>query len=319
MAVDLTYTGGVIAAREKYLLKDKLSRMCELSADDAFRILLESGFGGGEGGSVYDYDKLVSSDDSAIDDFIREYAPSDCEKTYLLATRDFHNAKAFFKAELLHSDVAPLLAPQGLISVDTLSTCFKNDNFSALTGALGEAIVAAIAQAKWLDEKNLTGAQVGVIFDGAMYSYLLKACRKNSALKKMICQKIDYTNILTAFRSESCEQAEKYYLYGGKLDKAKLNSLITLDDNARLEFYPDFVKTCCEAKKKGLPYTLAEKMKDSLEFDYLDVNKYELKRAQPFLYYVFRRRLENENVRIIFVCLLSGMGEREIKSRLRGV
>ena len=42
-------------------------------------------------------------------------------------------------------------------------------------------------------------------------------------------------------------------------------------------------------------------------------------RNQPFLYYVFRRRAENADVRILFVCLLAGMKDYEIKARLRSV
>jgi hypothetical protein len=47
MALNVIYTNGVIAAKDKYLLKDKILRFCELSAEEAFRMLLESGFGGG--------------------------------------------------------------------------------------------------------------------------------------------------------------------------------------------------------------------------------------------------------------------------------
>lgn len=45
MGKDVIYTNGVIAAREKYLLKEKLLRLCEGKVEDAFRILLESGYG----------------------------------------------------------------------------------------------------------------------------------------------------------------------------------------------------------------------------------------------------------------------------------
>ena len=39
MARDVTYTNGVIAAGEKYLLKDKIFKMCETGAEEALRIL----------------------------------------------------------------------------------------------------------------------------------------------------------------------------------------------------------------------------------------------------------------------------------------
>ena len=40
---DSAYTNGVIAVREKKLLKDKLVRMCSASEEEALRILLDSG------------------------------------------------------------------------------------------------------------------------------------------------------------------------------------------------------------------------------------------------------------------------------------
>lgn len=98
MATDVLYTDGVIAAREKYLLKDKLVKLCESGPEDALRAVTESGFGKGtEIVSVYDYEKLVAADEAAIDAFILEYSPSEAEKTYLLAPRDFHNLKALLK------------------------------------------------------------------------------------------------------------------------------------------------------------------------------------------------------------------------------
>ena len=106
MARDLLYTNGVIAAREKYLLKDKILKLCEGSAEEAFRTLAESGFGkGAEVSSVYDFERLVTADEEAIDAFIREYAPSQGELNYLLSERDFHNAKAIIKAYYLSLEI----------------------------------------------------------------------------------------------------------------------------------------------------------------------------------------------------------------------
>ena len=56
---------------------------------------------------------------------------------------------------------------------------------------------------------------------------------------------------------------------------------------------------------------------ENYEIQYFSAKKYDLIKNQPFLYYVFRRRAENANVRILFVCLLAGMRDSEIKKRLR--
>ena len=58
-------------------------------------------------------------------------------------------------------------------------------------------------------------------------------------------------------------------------------------------------------------------MLDGYDVQYFAKRKYELSRSEPFLYYVYRRKLENENVRIIFVCLLAGLSEQDVKKRLR--
>ena len=51
---------------------------------------------------------------------------------------------------------------------------------------------------------------------------------------------------------------------------------------------------------------------------YFEKKKYELEKSEPFLYYIYRRKTESANVRIIFVCLLAGLSEQEIKARIRG-
>ena len=87
MAVyDVQYTNGVIAVREKNFLGEKLLRICEMQPEDAFRFLLDSGFGSGAEGvnGFHDFEKLVALEDARLYAFIREYAPSKAELEYLL-------------------------------------------------------------------------------------------------------------------------------------------------------------------------------------------------------------------------------------------
>lgn len=320
MAVDTLFTDGVIAVREKSLLKDKILRMCEVGADDAFRMLVESGFGGSESvSSVHEYEKLVLADSRAIDDFIREYSPFKAAEEYLLSPRDFHNAKALTKAEFMQTDETPMLAPDGLIPVETMRACFRSEDFTPL----GDELKGAIDEAKNCLKTDGSGAKVGAIFDKALYKRLSKVCAKNRLLKKFVADKADMTNILVAMRSKEAKFAADYYVEGGKLSADMLSSVFNGEDAALKVFdksgMESFLKICFEAKNQGLPMTAAERKLSSYETDFLAANKYDLKKNQPFLYYVFRRRAENENVRIIFVCLLNGMSEKQIKSRLRGV
>lgn len=320
---DTTYTNGVIASREKYLLKDKIFRLCELDAADAFRALLESGFGGGAESAtgVHDYENLIAAEENSLDAFIREYAPSKVESIFLLSPRDFHNAKALVKAAYLGIDPTRMLAPQGLIEVTELSACIENKSFDALkekNAALCEACEEAISSL----EETPSGAKVGEIFEKALYGYLAETVKFKPIFKKLLAQKADMTNILTALRCGEETLAKEKYLPAGKLSAEKLGALFLEDkESALLAFadtpYKDFVKLCFADKEKGLPMTAAEKYLGGLETEYFAAKKYDLKKNEPFLYYVYRRRTENANVRIVFACLLAGQTEYEIKKRLR--
>lgn len=323
--LDTTYTNGVIAAREKRLLKEKILRFCELDAEEAFRALLDSGFGGGAetATSVFEYEKLVGAEEKNVDEFIRVYAPSEAERAYLLAPRDFHNAKALVKAAFLNTAPERMLSPEGLVSIELIKECISQADFSrlkALNAYMGTACEESMA---FLSEQS-SGAKVGEIFEKALYSYLWEISKGKRVLRKLLTAKIDMTNILIAFRAENELQAKKQYLCEGALSFKKLSALFDDDyERAKRAFattdYVDFVEKCFEAKEKSLPYSEAEKMRDGFDVCFFAARKYDLQKSEPFLYYVYRCRVENANVRVVFVCLLAGMNEHEIKKRLRAV
>ena len=320
MGRDVIYTDGVIAVREKNFLGGKLLRMCEGTAEEAFGILSESGYGRGEAGSARGLEALVSAEERALDGFIREYAPSEAEKAYFLAPRDFHNAKALVKAFRQQADAGPLLAPEGLISVGTLSAALSSGDFSGL----GKELSSALAEGKKRAEEGASGAEIGSIFGRAMFRRLASAVGKNGTLKKLLAGKADRMNILTALRSPDADAAEKQYAEGGRLTREQLRGLFAGDAEKAAHSldgtpYAAFAARCFAAKNAGLPLTEAEREAASFETEFFAERRYELKKNQPFLYYVLRRRAENENVRIVFVCLFAGMKGEEIKKRLRAM
>ena len=321
--LDTTYTNGVIAAREKRLLKEKLYRLCELSAEEGFRALLDSGFGGGAetATSVYDFEKLVEKDEADIDAFIREYAPSEAEQAYLLSPRDFHNAKALVKAKYLNRSVESMLAPNGLIEKETLEEGIKSGDYSKIN-AFNAYLGRACEETDALLAEEPSGSKVGEIFEKAKYEYLFDRVKRKPVIKKLLLSKADMTNILIAFRAGDEETALKKYLPFGILKAEDMHVLFSADEKEALERfaktpYISFVKACLEAREKKQPFTEAEKLLSGFDAAYFTERKYELKKSEPFLYYVYRRRLENANVRVVFVCLLAGLSEQEVKKRIR--
>lgn len=329
MAKDVLYTNGVIAVKEKNLLGDKILRLCESGEEEAFRMLVESGFGGGtEVESVRSFEALIAAEENALDAFIREYSPTEAEKVYLLSERDFHNAKALVKAEHLSAETEKMLAPEGLIPVKDILSCIRSADFEPLGERLNQALSATeklFAEAAERGEGNaVSGAEIGRIFARAAYAELISVCGKKPVLKKLITARIDMANILGAMRAASAESAENAYITGGKLSFKQISGVFGSDAEHAANClkrtpYADFYASCLKAKESGRPFTQAEKILASYEKNFFEERKYELERSEPFLYYAFRRRAEIENVRIVFVCLAAGMEEQEIKSRLRAL
>ncbi|MCH5146539.1 MAG: V-type ATPase subunit [Clostridiales bacterium] len=314
--IDPIFTNGVIAVKERLLLGDKLLRYTEMSAEEVLRALREGGFG--SGAESQEGEALILTEESSLDGFIREYAPSQKELEYLLSPRDFHNAKALCKAVKLNTDAEKLLAPEGLVKIKDLTAAIQSGDVSALGKEFGGAIKET------LDSDKLTGAEIGAIFDNALFKHLSKVSKFSPLLKKLLVGRADRTNILTAMRSENREFAEKLYVCGGKLSSSELAKLFD-DNRENLEKalngtpYAEFYKLCYTAKEKGMPFTEAERALESFEAEYFVAKRYELEGKQPFLYYVFRRRAEIQNVRIILVCLNAGLKPQDIKRRLRAL
>ncbi|MCD8201327.1 MAG: V-type ATPase subunit [Clostridia bacterium] len=318
MAANTEYVGGMIAAKENRLLKERIYRMCEVNLSDAFRMLQESSFGAGETvSSVYEYEKLILADEADTDAFIREYSPRKAMSEYLLSQRDFHNAKAIVKARYMGESYETFLAPRGMVEISEIEKAVEEGNFSRLPEDLGLAVTEAT---EYLLGDDVNGAEIGIIFDKAYFSHILKACRKERLLKKFISVKADMQNVLTAFRYGDIDRAKEAFVPGGKLTETEIETIISPDENGKVRVREDlekFVQSCRKARAEGKPFSEAENMLSSFEEDSFYEKRYELKSAEPFLYYVFRRRAENENVRVIFVCLLNGFKEDDIKARLR--
>lgn len=320
---DTTYTNGVIAVREKKLLKEKVFRLCELGAEEGFRMLLDSGFGGGAetATNVHDYEKLIVAEEKDVDAFIREYAPTISEMAYLLGPRDFHNAKALVKAEHLGRNTESMLTSEGLIPIELLSECVTKKDFSEIKG-LNSYLGTACEEVSTGLQGGLTGAEVGEIFEKAQYEYLFSVAKKKPVLKKLLSAKVDMTNILTAFRCADADLARRKYLSGGNLSVEALDSLFLSDKETSLEEfgrteYKAFVELCFSAREERKPCTEAERILGGYDRTYFEERKYELSKNEPFLYYVFRRRQENANVRIAIGGLLAGLNEQETRKRIR--
>lgn len=319
MYFDTTYTNGVIAVKEKTLLKDKLFRLCELGLDEAFRTLLDSGFGGGTANNVYEYENLLQEENVSLETFIQTYAPSETERNYFLLPKDFHNAKALFKARILGEPADSMLLPQGIVAIDDLKKCITDRKYGALSYV--PALKTACEACETLLETEVSGVSIGSIFEKALYEELLVSVKSKRGLRTLLTAKIDMINVLTALRSGDEKLAKRQYIKGGKLTEQQLQTLFSSDVDGMQSVFngelKEFIRLCIKAKENKTPYTEAEKYLDSYDLRWLQARRFDLVKNEPFLYYVFRKKAEIANVRIVLACKIAGLDEQKIKNRLR--
>lgn len=339
--ISRTYVNGVIAAKEKYFLGEKLLRLIETDAASALRALKESGFGGENDGadsgkfSSDEAETLIAAEEAKTNAFIREYAGNEAEKEYFLSPLDCHNVKAYFKAKLTGAEARKMLAPQGALAVKTIAEAFENENFSLLP----EYLSAAVAEAKKACENGAAGkgADVGAAFEKALYAHLFEVCKgagkARRALRSALKEKADLTNLVTALRAVSAESAAGQYVPCGYLAAKDFSFCFAENAEQAEKLYSKACAGAGCAKKKALKtaYDLyrgakesgsvaeAEKRLAETEIRLFEARKYELSGNEPFLYYVLRKKTECANVRAAMVCLNAGMKESEIKKRLRGL
>ncbi len=306
---DTVFLNGAIAVKEKKLLGDRLLRLAECDADGVLRALNEAGFGGGAAGDV---EFLCNAENAELDKFIREYAPTNADREYLLSPRDFHNAKAACKARILSADPSKMLAPEGCVGVSDIISAVASGEYGKLPEELAKAVKTV------METDGITGAEIGAVFDAANFSHLAGTVGRRGILKKLLTGRADMTNILTAMRAGAPEEAARLFVTGGALSADVLLKLRG-GDEPDIKEYAKFYALCKEAKERGKPFTEAERALDSFEAEYFAARRYELSGREPFLYYVFRRRAEISDVRIIAVCSGAGLDAREIKKRLRAV
>lgn len=328
-----TFVNGVIAAKEKYFLKDKLLRLCETDAENALRALKESGFG--RAAAAADEadctaETLIAAEEAETNAFIREYAASDAEKEFFLSELDCHNVKAYFKASYTGADVSKMLAEEGILPLSRISESFLKNDFSLLPAYLQ----SALDKAREICKNGVAGkgAEVGAAFEKALFSHLAAICKRNGALKQLLAEKADLTNLVTALRARNFKEAKAQFVSGGTLraedyafcfaqnaEQAKGTARITGGNSGRAEERLREIVSLYERAKTTGSYAEAEKRLAQTELNFFERKKYELTGSEPFLYYVLRRKAECANVRIAMVCLNAGMKESEIKKRLRGV
>ena len=318
---DTSFINGIVKSREKYLITgEKFARMADsVSADEAFSLLRENGFGGEGEFCCADYEKLINGERQKLENFIREYCPEKRFADCVFSENDFFNAECALRLHYGAGDKA-MYKTEGNVLLSELTAYVKGEKSS-----VPSHISKAIDEAKKLfDENAATGFKVGMIFLRAYYAYALKTAVKG-AQKDGVVYEIDCKNISTAVRQigrESGKNTDNGYIDGGKIDLRDLEVITSGDENAVLkkfsssEYLP-LIKLALKEKLSGKPLVEFERECESFTLKKLKERRFETEGLFPLLLYYNYKINELKNVRIVIVGKISGADKDVIRTRLR--
>ncbi|MBR1891500.1 MAG: V-type ATPase subunit [Clostridia bacterium] len=321
MVKDVVFINGIVKSMEKRLIGyDKFVQMADASsADEAFKILRECGFGG-EGVSLArpnEFETLILNEWQTLLDFFKEYTPSDRFLSFVTANNDFFNAECAVRSLFVAVDRGVYL-PEGLVKVDMLID-YVNGKRVEIPEYLKKTMDMALAARS--DENEISGAKMSAVFMSGYYEFLLKTA-KSKLVRVLVRYDIDVKNISTAVRSATSHSASKFYLKGGAVKTQTLDLIAdgkfekALDALYRTEYF-ELVELAAEDKKGGRPLTRFERQADDFAMKKLKELRFETEGVIPSLLYFNYKTSEMKNVRIVMAMKLVGADKSAIIERLR--
>ena len=330
MRYDVTFTNGVIKSREKDLLGGKIEKMAEGSLVEAFNVLKESGFGGGaECDNPASSEELFRAEEESVNDFIREYSSDEKTARFLLADYDFHNAEAFVKSKYFGADGNRIVGADGFIAKSELKEAIEKEDYSSLPSSLAKAVAECAEMHK---NGTANGFKVDCAFKRQLFRYL-KENAKGSALKMILEDRADSANVSSALRCSDENALKEAFVTGGKIPFEKLNEMRSKSEEEFVKngfsvkkksdrgvlSIEERARTALKEKNEGQPLRAFEKQTDDYPVELLELTRHELKGAEPLIGYVYARRAEIKNARMVMVCLNAGLDSKQIRARLRKV
>lgn len=319
----LLFVNAVAKSKEENLFsEERLSRLIDAEKlDDAVKILVEAGYGGGAVvDDPKDFEEILSSEEKILNEFVSsiELNGAGFECFYIKA--DYHNAKAILKGLYAGGTNEDALMDGGLYAVSELKEKINSDS-PEINPYLDEAVKAV----KRSFENTVSPRLIDTLVDKAMYSDIasrLNNAKTDALIKTYFAAMIDCLNAASFVRSVSIGANLPFFVSniidGGTIDEKTLAGL-----------YPDINKMRDKLKFSGYD-SFSEKLSietlpefDAARDDYLinlfRTNRSDMFSVAPVMGYYLGKLNEIKVLRIVLVCIKNGVDKKEIKKRLRSM
>jgi V/A-type H+-transporting ATPase subunit C len=323
------YASARIRAVERNLLdSSKIDRMVDSNnADEAYKILLESGYGlaSTEAAEPYEYEILLRDEMKKTYKFLNEVAPQPEIFDLFLQRNDYHNIKVILKSEFLNQeDDEEILMDIGSISVSKLKVMIKDRNFSGIPGIMRKAIIECIDTFNRTSDPQI----IDIILDRANYEQMMITAQKSGIkfVKELVQIYIDMANIKNFLRlkkmNKSWDFASKILLKNGRIDlktylekmESPVESFIEMLANTP---YGSFVEEGLNSFISKGSITKLEKLTDDYIISFVKKSKLVFFGIEPLIAFLIAKENEIKIARIIMVGKINKIPNEIIRERLR--
>lgn len=309
----------VVRSKENNLVsKDKLMQMAEApTAEDALRILSESGYGTLAPGEIHDFEKLLSAQLSDAYKSLAGLIPDDKLVDIFLYKNDYHNIKVLIKQTVSGTDGSAYLIDGGTVSLDTLKAAFEERKFTDLP----DLDIAAVNEAMEEYAKTKDGRYIDLILDRACFKTMAEAAQKskNDYVIGYVERLADVTNIKTFIRikrrGKNFKIFEDAYVSGGSLDLETFAEAYESDNPEAVLTGRGYDQVCKDFMTES--FTKFEKNCDDFIMSYVKDARYKSLTPEPIVGYIIGKETEIKCVRIIMTCKLNNIDTETIKERVR--
>ena len=303
----------------KLITSQSVQRLIECaSVDDAFKVLLEMGFGAGIPLETNDFDTLFSHEEENAVALLKEFNVGSALDAFMVEI-DYLNLKSVFKAHATNTDFSSTLV--GIYDVNEMKSLVEGLGSENLPKEMTQAVEYLLELER---AEKLSPRIIDVTVDKAMYKHILGLVKKSGNLaKRYYTKKIDYLNILSYLRvkklSLPLEFFEAGFIEGGLLAKdvfvSAFDSIEKFKENTKPTEYREIVEKVAD----NLDIVAFEVASDNDLLKMFKDENNDLFSIAPIVSYYLTKRTEIKLTKLIVAGIKNHVDPQLIKERMREI
>lgn len=325
----LIYSNAKIKALENTILNfDKYSRLSSAkNLAEAVKVLQEVGYG--QGANISDgsnYETLLFLEEKKIVDFLKEVMPKKGGLENFILEIDIQNIKYFMKSKYLKKkDKEMPKLPEGKLSLVEIKENIMLGQYKSFDDDIRKALEQIDL---YFQDNKKNGQYIDVVLDKLMYKKIIDNLTKggDKLLKNYYTDKIDFINFSTFLRSRVADlkvrEFENLFISGGSIELDDFVSKYDLTNELLIDYFKYkkngkvFENAIIELSKKKKLASF-EKEVDDILLGKLKENRNDIFSISPIASFYKMKMLEIRMVRLILVCIKTGLERNYIKERMR--